>query len=94
VRSNIRTSLGYSRILHGDQHWLKRYSLDVLVLEDITVRNSPAWTIHPIECEGMAIRGISILNGIYEEDGPNTDGIDPDSCTDIRISEDETQTTI
>jgi len=59
-----------------------------LLLEDLTFRNSPAWTIHPVDCDRLAIRGISILNGISDEDhGPNTDGINPDGCTRVRISD-------
>jgi hypothetical protein len=58
-----------------------------LVLEGITVANSPAWTIHPIDCERVTITGISILNGLFEEDGPNTDGINPDGCSKVRISD-------
>jgi len=58
-----------------------------LILDSITVANSPAWTIRPIDCERVTINGISILNGIYEEDGPNTDGINPDGCSRVMISD-------
>ena len=59
-----------------------------LMLEDVTLRNSPAWTVHPVDCDRVTIRGISILNGLTpEEHGPNTDGIDPDGCTRVRISD-------
>jgi polygalacturonase len=51
-----------------------------LRLHDFTIENSPSWTIHPIDCDRVIITGISILNGIYDEDGPNTDGINPDGC--------------
>ena len=59
---------------------------DHLLLEDITIRNSPAWTVHLVDCDDVDIRGISILNGIYENEGLNTDGIDPDGCSNVRIS--------
>ena len=58
-----------------------------LVLQGITVANSPAWTIRPIDCERLTIHGISILNGMFEEDGPNTDGINPDGCSKVMISD-------
>ena len=59
-----------------------------LMLEDITLQTSPAWTVHPIDCDRVTIRGISIVNGLTPEDhGPNTDGIDPDGCTRVRISD-------
>lgn len=59
-----------------------------LLLEDVTFRNSPSWTIHPMDCDRVTIRGISIVNGLTPDDhGPNTDGIDPDGCTRVRISD-------
>ena len=58
-----------------------------LRLHDFTIENSPSWTIHPIDCDRVIITGISILNGIYDEDGPNTDGINPDGCSRVIISD-------
>ena len=59
-----------------------------LMLEDVALRNSPAWTVHPVDCDRLEIRGISIINGLTPDDhGPNTDGIDPDGCTRVRISD-------
>ncbi len=55
-----------------------------VVLEDFTAINSPSWTINPVRCRGVSIRGISILN---PPDSPNTDGINPDSCSVVRISD-------
>lgn len=59
-----------------------------LLLEGVTLRNSPNWTVHPVDCDRLTIQGISIINGIDDENhGPNTDGIDPDGCTRVRISD-------
>src|SRR5690554_5080816 len=58
-----------------------------LRLHDFTIENSPAWTIHPIDCDRVIITGLSIINGIYDEDGPNTDGINPDGCSRVIISD-------
>ncbi len=59
-----------------------------LLLEGFTARNSPAWTIHPLDCDLLTIRGISIINGLDPDThGPNTDGIDPDGCTRVCISD-------
>lgn len=51
-------------------------------VEDVQLMNSPAWTVHPLYCEDVEIRGISIKN---PKDSPNTDGINPDSCRNVRI---------
>jgi hypothetical protein len=58
-----------------------------LLLQGIVVTNSPSWTIRPIDCERVTITGISVINGIYEHDGPNTDGINPDGCSKVMISD-------
>jgi len=54
-----------------------------VVVRDVALRDSPAWTIHPLLCEDVSIRDVSILN---PPDSPNTDGIDPESCRNVRIS--------
>ncbi len=53
-----------------------------VLLEQITIRDSPTWTIHPVGCEGLRITGISILNDL---DVPNCDGIDIDHCREVRV---------
>jgi polygalacturonase len=54
-----------------------------VTLRDVTLRDSPAWTVHPALCEQVTISGLRILN---PADSPNTDGIDPESCRDVHIS--------
>jgi polygalacturonase len=51
-----------------------------ILLEDFTIGSGPNWTIHPIYCLNTSIRGVKVLT-----DGPNNDGIDPDSCRDMLI---------
>jgi hypothetical protein len=53
-------------------------------IHDVRIRNAPGWTIHPLDCQRVNIRGISIINNMR---GPNTDGIDPDSTRDMMISD-------
>ena len=55
-----------------------------VTLRDVSLRNSPAWTVHPALCEDVRITGVRIQN---PADSPNTDGIDPESCRDVRISD-------
>lgn len=51
-------------------------------IHGVTVKNSPSWTVHPTYSQGVDIIDIKIKNG---EHSPNTDGIDPDACRDVRI---------
>jgi polygalacturonase len=58
------------------------YCKNVLI-EGITIRNSPFWTVNPEFCENVTIKGITINN----PDSPNTDGINPESCKYVHISD-------
>ena len=51
-----------------------------VLIEGVTVLNSPMWTIHPLECRNVTVRGVTIDNL-----GPNGDGCNPESCTDVLI---------
>jgi polygalacturonase len=55
-----------------------------VLIEGLTLTNSPAWTVNPVRCENVNIRGLTIIN---PPDSPNTDGINPDSCHLVRISD-------
>ena len=48
-----------------------------VLLDGPTFQNSPAWNIHPLLCEDMVIRNITVLNPWYSQNG---DGLDLDSC--------------
>ncbi len=49
---------------------------------DVTVTDAPFWTLHPAGCDDVLISNIRILNDL---DVANSDGIDPDHCTNVRI---------
>jgi polygalacturonase len=49
-------------------------------IEGVSIKNSPMWTIHPLYCKTVICRNLYLFS-----QGPNTDGIDPDSCNDVLI---------
>ena len=51
-----------------------------VLIEDVTLLRSPFWVIHPLFCENLTVRGVHI-----ENDGPNGDGCDPESCKNVLI---------
>ncbi len=55
-----------------------------LRIENVTLANSSGWTLRPIECDTVIIRGLKIRNPVI---GPNTDGIDPTCCRNVAISD-------
>jgi hypothetical protein len=55
-----------------------------VLIEGVTFRNSPMWTVSPLACDNVTISRITVVN---PPDSPNTDGINPDSCRNVRISD-------
>jgi len=55
-----------------------------VLIEGITAINSPSWTINPVHCQNVTIHAVTVIN---PADSPNTDGINPDSCRLVRISD-------
>lgn len=53
-----------------------------VVVEGITVQNSPSWNIHPYFSERLRFINMKVLN---PADSPNTDGLDPESCRDVEV---------
>ncbi len=50
-----------------------------VTIRDVTVRNSPNYSISMLGCDNVVIDGVTIANGY-------ADGIDPDSCRNVRIA--------
>ncbi len=53
-------------------------------IEDVRIENASGWTLRPINCDGVFIRGVQIKNPVI---GPNTDGIDATGCQNVFISD-------
>jgi len=53
-----------------------------VLIEGITIRNSPFWTVNPEFCENVTVNAVTINN----PHSPNTDGINPESCNNVHIS--------
>ncbi|KAK9716621.1 hypothetical protein RND81_06G246000 [Saponaria officinalis] len=57
---------------------------DTLQISNLTLINSPSWNVHPVYSSNILIQGITISAPV---NSPNTDGINPDSCTNTRIED-------
>ena len=51
-------------------------------IEGVKIINSPFWTVNPEFCDNVTVDGVTIHN----VDSPNTDGINPESCCNVHIS--------
>ncbi len=60
--------------------FIEPYECKNMLIEGITLRESPFWNIHPVYSQDVTVRGVTVLG-----DGPNTDGCDPDSSKNVLI---------
>lgn len=51
-------------------------------LSGVTIRNSPAWTVHPVFCSDMIAAGLTIES---DPESPNTDGLNPECCREVEL---------
>jgi polygalacturonase len=61
-------------------NFIQLYRCGNVLVEGVTIVNSPMWEIHPVLCTNVTVRGVTITSH-----GPNNDGCDPESCRDVLI---------
>lgn len=71
--------LGYSR-----PFLVEFYNCTTVTVKQVTLRNAMFWTLHPVYCDSVNIEQVVIRNPLLI--APNTDGIDPDSSSNVRIA--------
>ncbi|OUZ99446.1 Glycoside hydrolase [Macleaya cordata] len=77
--------LWWNRTLeHTRGHLLELMNSHNILISNLTFVNSPFWTIHPVYCSNVVIKGMTILAPL---NSPNTDGIDPDSSMHVCIED-------
>jgi polygalacturonase len=69
----------------GDGHYIRPnfiqpYRCQNVLIEGVTIHNSPMWELHPVLCANVTVRGLTIVTH-----GPNNDGCNPESCRDVLI---------
>jgi polygalacturonase len=68
-------------------NFVQPYRCRNVLIEGITVINSPMWELNPVLCQNVTVRGVKISSH-----GPNNDGCDPEACRDVLIEECEFDT--
>lgn len=69
------------------------YNCKNILVEDVTLFKSPMWMLHPVYSDDIVVRGVRFVSAdpeghhSAEGEGPNGDGIDVDSCRNVRISD-------
>jgi polygalacturonase len=73
--------------IFGAGHYLRPqfiqpYRSQNILIDGVQIINSPMWEIHPVLSTNVTVRGVKISSH-----GPNNDGCDPESCTDVLIED-------
>jgi polygalacturonase len=61
-------------------NFLQPFRCRNVLIEDVTIVNSPMWVIHPVYSRNVTVRGVRVISH-----GPNNDGCNPDSSEDVLI---------
>lgn len=73
--------------MFGEGHFLRpnfvqTYRCTNVLIEGVTILQSPMWVIHPILSTNVTVRGITVRSL-----GTNNDGCNPESCCDVLIED-------
>lgn len=73
------------RVFGTEQHALRPSFIQPIactnvLIDGVTFRNGPMWTIHPVYSTNVIVRNVTV-----DTSGPNNDGCNPDSCTNVLI---------
>jgi unsaturated rhamnogalacturonyl hydrolase len=71
----------------GDGHFLRPnfiqpYRCTNVLVEGVTIVNSPMWEVHPVLCTNVTVRKVTVKTL-----GPNNDGCNPECCRDVLIED-------
>lgn len=59
---------------------IQPYKCRNILIEGVTITNSPMWHIHPVLSNNVIVRDVRVIGH-----GPNNDGCNPESCKDVLI---------
>src|SRR5215471_1359917 len=60
--------------------FVQPYRCQNVLIEGITITNSPMYEVHPVLCSNVTVRDVKVVSH-----GPNNDGCDPESSRDVLI---------
>jgi polygalacturonase len=63
-------------------NFIQFYRCKNVLVDGVTVKNSPMWQIHPVLCSNVTVRNVTVASH-----GPNNDGCNPESSRDVLIED-------
>ncbi|HEX9339384.1 MAG TPA: glycoside hydrolase family 28 protein, partial [Pseudonocardiaceae bacterium] len=67
---------------HFRPPFVQPYLCSNVLIEGITIQNTPFWHLNPVLCHGVTVRGVTVNSS-----GPNSDGCDPECCDGVVITD-------
>jgi polygalacturonase len=67
---------------HLRPQFVQPYRCTNVLVEGVTITNAPMWVIHPVLSRNVIVRGVTVVSS-----GPNNDGCDPESSTDVLVED-------
>ncbi len=61
---------------------IQPYRCKNILIEGVTIKNSPMWHIHPVLSSNITVRNVTVVGH-----GPNNDGCNPESCQYVLIED-------
>ena len=84
----VMNGRSYEPYIRGPKAWRPRmisfFRCQQITLSNLTLRDAASWCLHLKVCDDVLVQGVRIRNDLAI---PNCDGIDPDHCTRVRISD-------
>ena len=62
---------------------IKLEGCSIVNIQNVHLKGAESWTLHLLGCDEVQVTGITIRNPLQ---GPNTDGIDIQACSNVRIA--------
>lgn len=71
--------------IFGEGHFLRPHLVQLfdcknILVEDVTIEDSPFWCVHLLMCKNVTVRGVK-----YDAQNKNNDGVDPEYSEDVLI---------
>ncbi|MBC3765683.1 glycoside hydrolase family 28 protein [Neptunicella marina] len=87
LQQQVEAGIPPEQRLHAEGSFLRPaffqpYRCHQVLIEGVTIVNSPFWLINPVLSEDVTVRGVTCRSH-----GPNNDGCDPESCNRVLIED-------
>jgi polygalacturonase len=85
LQKMVEDNVPYQQRIFGDGYnlrpnFIQPFMCQQVLIEGITIVNSPMWIIHPVLCSNVIVQDLTI-----ESLGPNNDGCDPECSRNVLI---------